>query len=239
MNQVTCFAHITHQDIRTLVTVLPLGILLILSPKSFAEPGFVPQVRPPMPKTVVLAALESLQVPEILKNLARKEITDMQSNGYVEAPEETVIYLDRVIDTASLQPLRTIKPTLRINPANLQMTPFAQMTAMGAIPAGTYTPEGWTAVQRVFAAPELGLIGLEEIDYVAAGGGLLMIKEAVNEDINGFPGIRRVKKSNSNKSITELTWATNRKIYTLSMNRYLANNTSSNEFMALANSIKD
>lgn len=90
---------------------------------------------------------------------------------------------------------------------------------LGAVPSGIKTTEGWTAVSRLIVEPKLGLMMLEEIDYVASGGGLTMIKEAINEDINGRPAIFRAKTSHGGKSITELTWATDQKIYTLSSNR--------------------
>lgn len=59
------------------------------------------------------------------------------------------------------------------------------------------------------------------IEQVAAGGGLMMIKEAINEDVNGYPAILRVRKGLSKKAVSELTWATDQKIYTLSTNSAL------------------
>lgn len=48
-----------------------------------------------------------------------------------------------------------------------------------------------------------------------------MIKEAINEDVNGYPAILRVRKGLSKKAVSELTWATDQKIYTLSTNSAL------------------
>lgn len=224
---------------RALLAALTMGLLFTLSPGSYTGHVAVFQKEPPMPHGVVLKALDSLPVPAALKTNAMNEISDMSSKGYVITSEEAVIYLERMKDTAALQPLNNVQHLLKIKPANLQPTPFAQMKALGAIPSGAYTDKGWTALQRIFQAPGSNLFGLEEIDYAATGGGLLMIKEAVNQDINGFPGILRVKKSNSNRSTTELTWATSKKIYTLSTNRDLTGDATTNEFLALAKSIKE
>ena len=168
--------------------------------------------------------LANHEVPEALKNQARQEIEQHGKQGYTDASEEAVSYLGRAVAAAqrsgdgSLRSMEQIAGSLAISPASLSGTDLETAKLLGASTAGAYKKEGWTGLVRVFVAPGLGPVVLEEFDFVAGGGGLVMIKEAVNEDINGYPAILRMKKSLSGKSVTELTWVSDRKIFTMRAN---------------------
>lgn len=168
--------------------------------------------------------LANHEVPEVLKNQARHEIEQHGKHGYTDASEESVSYLDRAVATAQgtgkggLKSMEQIFSTLAISPASLSGTDLEKAKLLGASTAGAYRNEGWTGLVRVFVAPGLGPVVLEEYDFVAGGGGLVMIKEAVNENINGYPAVLRVKKSLSGKSVAELTWVSDRKIFTMRAN---------------------
>lgn len=144
----------------------------------------------------------------------------MATKGYVDAPDDAVGYIEKAQQDASLKSWQETRGKLKVNAALVQGQQFddAGLKMLGAVTGGTLAPEGWTAVSRLFVAPGVGVTMLEEIDYVAAGGGLMMIKEAINHEVNGHPAILRVKKGRSGKAVTELTWASAGKIYTLSTN---------------------
>lgn len=205
---------------------------------------------PPMPSGVVIKSIEVMEMPDILKNQARNEISQMKSLGYVDAPEETISYIDKAIQTLNnsgkspeadkekgLKPLQEIQPMLKVNPSLLPES-NEKIRMLGAAPGGVLTPEGWSSLTRVFVIPKLGTLMLEENDYIASGGGLVMIEEAVNQNINDYPAIFRIKKSQGGKSVTELTWATDRKIYNLSLNGRVEG-AALDDFINLAESIID
>lgn len=206
---------------------------------------------PPMPQGIVIEPLDKHPVPDLLKQEAKREIAEMNSKGSVDVPEEAVSYIERAASNATnapkagaadpgnpaFKPMYEVEPALAVLPAHLPGTKFDRGEILGAAPGGVKTDRGWTAVSRVFNMSQ-GKVLLEEIDYVAAGGGLVMIKEAINQDVNGHPAILRVKGSRSGKSVTELTWATDRKIYNLSMNK-AAKGKALAEFLELAQSLQD
>lgn len=207
---------------------------------------------PPMPSGVVIKSLEFMEAPDVLKNQAKNEISQMKSLGYAYAPEGAISYIDRAVQTLSnngkppdtdskeekrLRPLQEIRSKLKVNPSLLPES-IKKPQILGATPGGTLTEGGWTSLTRVFVVPKLGTLMLVETDYTASGGGLIMIKEAINQNINGHPAILRKKKSQTGKSITELTWATDIKIYNLSLNR-MVKGAALDRFINIAQSITD
>lgn len=204
---------------------------------SYAAQGNATE--PAISKGITVLPLDQHPVPDVLKTQARLELTQMKDKGYVDATEDSVSYLDKAKEDMDkrLKPMAEVAPKLKLSPANLGSSSLGQAVLLGATASGGYTEEGWTGLNRIFVVPKMGIVGLEEVDYIASQGGMAFIKEAINQDVNGFPAILSVKKSRSNKGLTELTWATDRKIYTLSTNHALKNQKSIDEFLALARSI--
>ncbi len=196
-------------------------------------------MEPAVSTGVTILPLDQHPVPDVLKTQARVELTQMKGKGYVDATEAAVSYLDKAKENKDkqLKSMAEVMPKLKINPANVESSPLGQAVLLGATASGGHTEEGWTGLNRIFVVPKLGLVGLDEVDFIASQGGIAFIKEAINQDVNGFPAILSVKQSRSNKGLTELTWATGQKIYTLSTNRALKNQKSIDEFLALARSI--
>ena len=58
---------------------------------------------------------------------------------------------------------------------------------------------------------------LQEWDYVADGGGITIVKEAMNTTVGKFPAQLSRKRSPSGKVMTELSWATEKKYFTLTV----------------------
>jgi len=200
--------------------------------------------QPPMVRGVKVEPLANHQVPETLKSQARSEIDQVRTQGYVDVPDEVVSYLDRAVAAAQatgegrLRPIQEIPGGLKLSPASLQGTVLEKARFLGAAPAGAYSKEGWSGLVRVFVAARIGPVVLEEFDFVAGEGGLVMIEEAINESVNGRPAILRTKKGAGGKSMTELTWASDRKIYTLRA-KSTDNPRSAGELVALARGIVD
>lgn len=229
--------------IKKIVLTTAFSMLAVSIPfhTTYAAPGGVPGgvMEPAVSTGITILPLDQQPVPDVLKNQARLEMGQMKSRGYVDATEDAVSYLDRAKADKDkrLKPMTEVAPKLKINPANLGSSTLGQAVLLGATASGGHTEAGWTGLNRIFVVPRFGLVGLDEVDYIASQGGAAFIKEAINQNVNGFPAILSVKQSRSNKGLTELTWATDQKIYTLSTNRALKNQKSIDEFLALAHSI--
>lgn len=240
MNIIKRFA--TLSDFSGNVLMLFISICFIVLSYTYVNAEGIQDSPPPIINGILIEPLDNQPVPEILKNQARKEIEQMAESGYVEAPDEMINYMENAQKSqdGSVKPWQEVRSTLKITPSTIQGRDFeaAELKMMGAGTGGILTPEGWTAVTRIFVIPGIGLAMLEEIDYVASGGGLILIKEAINQDINGSPAIFRVKKSHRGKVITELTWATDKKIYHLSLNS-AAQGKARGAFLDFARSISD
>jgi hypothetical protein len=218
----------------TAFNMLAVGIPLHT---THAAPGGATE--PAVSTGITILPLDQHPVPDVLKNQAKLELTQMKSRGYVDATEDSVSYLDKAKEDKDkrLKSMTEVAPKLKVSPTNLGSSALGQAVLLGATASGGHTEKGWTGLNRLFVVPKFGLVGLDEVDYIASQGGMAFIKEAINQDVNGFPAILSVKQSRSNKGLTELTWATHQKIYTLSTNRALKNQKDIDEFMALARSI--
>lgn len=229
---------------KTIVLTTAFSMLAVCIPfhAIYAAPGGETEPTFPSPPRltgVTIVPLDQQPVPDVLKNMARRQTAQMKSRGYVDVTEDEVSYLDKLkadVDKR-LKPMTEVAPTLKVDPANLGSSPLRLAVLLGAVAEGAYTEEGWTGLTRLFVVPTFGLVGLEESDYVAGRGGVAFTKEAINQEVNGFPAVLVVQQSRSNKGLTELSWATDRKDYTLSTNRALKDQKSVDEFLALARSI--
>ncbi len=204
---------------------------------TYAAPGGV--VGPTVSIGITILPLEQHPVPDVLKTQAKLEFTQMKKKGYIDVTEDAVSYLDRTKENKEkrLKPMIDVSSKLKIIPANLDASPLRQATLLGASASGGYTEDGWTGLNRIFIVPNLGIVGLEELDFLASEGGMAFIEEAINQDVNGYPAILSVKQSRSKKGLSELTWATDRKIFTLSTNRALKMQKSIDQFIDIARSI--
>lgn len=195
----------------------------------------------PKPKGLVIESLENQPVPEHLKEMARNEYKQMREQGFADAPEEAVAELDRYLLPKNKERLKTmdeLRQVLLIQPADLTGTPFAAAEFIGGVTMGVAVEDKWTGIARLFKVRSLGIIKLEEWDFTATDGGIIFAKEFINEDINGIPAILVAKESLSGKTMTEVTWVTDKKVYTLtSSHKLLRNDKKRDEFLALARSL--
>ena len=222
-----------------IVLTTAFSIFAVNIPLQMTHAATEGATEPAISTGITILPLDQHPVPDVLKSQARLELTQMKDKGWIDATEDSVSYLDKAKEDMNkqLKPMGEIAPKLKLSPANLGSSILGQAVLLGATANGGYTEEGWTGLNRIFVVPKFGIVGLEEVDYVASQGGMAFIKEAINQDVNGFPAILSVKQSRSNKGLTELTWATDQKIYTLSTNRALKKQRSIDEFVALARSI--
>lgn len=123
--------------------------------------------------------------------------------------------IDRVIP--QLRPYQTLmnEKQLAVRPAQLHATELDGAQELGAVLAGTKLENGWTGLVRVFHLPKFGFITLEELDFGATGGGIGIVAELVNNNVNGQPAVLLSQRTASGRSLTTLSWASSTKRYKL------------------------
>lgn len=196
--------------------------------------------------------LDEMNVPESFKQIAQDEINQMATNGFVKTNKEHLGYINKIFtgkynelpDNApaeydfaiTARPLEELRPFLAVNPANIPLKQF-RIKDKGSLAAGSITDNGWTTLIRLMNVPGVGRVALEEHDYTASGGGISLIEEAINADVNGNPAILRLKQSGDKKrSTTELFWVTDSKSYRMVTDNKLKGN-GSNRFFSLARAL--
>lgn len=192
---------------------------------------------------ISIRPLDQHTIPQQLKANIKEDIEKMNSRGYIDATKSEVSMLDRAKKKGRkyLKPLNDLLPNLAIRPAELNNSEFTISGAklLGAMATGGLSNGKATGIFRLFAVPKLGLIGLSEIDYVENHGGMIMIEESINHEINGQPAVLLVKKSQEGKGYSELKWPTDEKIFTLTTNRAIIGDKSINNFLEFARSIQN
>lgn len=154
------------------------------------------------------------ELPAAMRRVTEGQMAE-RATGYESVPEEVFIhgrnYRNRIRqngDAAS---------KIKVKLSDVSKTALSSYRYEGFIPDGP-TPDGpWTSVTRVFHRADGTLLMLHEWDYVSDGGGVLMVKEAMNTTVGGTPAQLSHKKSPSGNVLTELSWATKSKYYTLSV----------------------
>lgn len=225
-----------------------LGSLIYMSNFSYAANAPVIPAAPAIPgmpteaiEGISILPLDKQPVPNELKDLARMDISQMKRNGFIDAPESVVAILDTInVARKSKDPLlklpAEITRSLVFSPSTLGSL-LSEATLLDAEGSGGLTEKGWTGLYRLFAVQNIGLVKLEEVDYIVSKGGWGIIKEAINQDVNGHPAILNVKQSQSGKGLSELVWATDRKIFTLTLNKAVKDKVTIDAFLKLANGI--
>lgn len=154
------------------------------------------------------------------------------AKGYVEMPDEQVSWLDAMPKAA--KPLSDQKGQVKVKLADLEKTPFHSLRFLGAVREGP--PR---SLSRVFLFPNGAVVLLREWDYLAEGGGIMIPKERINEQVNGTPAVLGIAQAPGGKAISELSWVTENKSYSLIVAGNVRRNGQYKKVMELANSIKD
>jgi hypothetical protein len=107
----------------------------------------------------------------------------------------------------AVKPAAQVLPNTSIQLASLDRTPFAQMTLLGYLPAGTVPQGPWTAVERLFAKPSGELVLLKEWDFGLDGGGVVVFEEMLNTTVGRARATFVVTKDGATTQ-TMVTWIT-------------------------------
>lgn len=173
-----------------------------------------------IPPGLSVDSIDNIDVPDVIRSISKNQHLQMKERGYADASEEEVVVLERYAmkeNKKYIKDMSDVIPTLAITPSELSGPVFERGKLKGAMASGGHTKSGWTGVTRLYQFPQLGLVKLEELDYIASGSGVVVVKEFINDDVDGNIATYMVKKSLSGKSLSELTWFTENKMFVLSV----------------------
>lgn len=94
----------------------------------------------------------------------------------------------------------------------LEGIPLAEVSTSGGHREGR-----WTGSTRSWDVPGLGFVELNEYEYKESGGSITLVKEAINVDIHGYPGVLKVSRSDDGMTSLSLGWVTDRSVYRLDL----------------------
>ena len=229
---------------RNTIWYLVLGTLSVSTVFLMSDPTTTKgQSLPPKPKSEVrgiqIDSLANQPITPLMKELAKKEISEMAAKGYINATEDEVLDLEKYQpEKEHIRPIKEVGGKLKSKMANLGIA-FKTLKLNGAIAHGVNVDGLWTMVTRFFAAPDGTTLTLEEWDYNASGGGVIMTREWINESVGSHPANLVIKESPSGKAVTTLEWYTERKGYTLTTSENVKKKGSLQRLLALAASIED
>ena len=221
----------------TLFSIKWVGLSIFLLAHSFPLHAEEPPVMPEPGVHIIPEDSQSF-TPE-MKAEDRKERTDMQTKGYVDATDDEVEGLEkykREKKVGNIRPIQEIEGKITFKLASGGSS--QELKLDGAVAHGAYADGKWTMVTRFFTTKQGTTVTLEEWDYITAGGGVYISQEAINADINGHPAILVIKQSSSGKAVTTLTWFTDQKGYILTTSDNVKKKGTLQEFLDLAKSVQ-
>lgn len=197
--------------------------LILAGGVTFAQTGRPPTPTPPPPPIVMsgiqVVPLDQHDLPEQAKAEIRSRIERQKQGKVVMSSEAEVPDLDATVqkNARKLVSIDKLQQEVGLHgrPSDVTRSQLGKYALIGASQAGTRISSGWTGLTRVFNAPQVGHIVLEEIDLGASGGGATIIQELINERVGDYPAILLSQKASNHRSLTTLTWFSTTKRYRL------------------------
>lgn len=134
---------------------------------------------------------------------------------YGEISDDAVIYMQNY--HAQMRKVSDIEKNLTFKLADLSRGELNQYKLEGAYPEGPTKAGPWSSVTRVFKRDDNVTIMLHEWNYVGDGGGIMIIEELMNAKVGKTPARLSVKKSPTGRISSELMWASNTRLFTLTV----------------------
>ncbi len=184
------------------------------------------EVKPPLPRggSIQPPSVMILKSSQMRSPGARTRIPIIQEQierlGYQEVSDDDVspISLDNVKN--QFIPMEEITKNISSPISIISTGVYKTMTLAGAIASGAAKKTGkWTHVSRYFSLENGDVLVLVESDYKAGEYSVIIPEELVNETVNGSPASMVTKKTRAGKFLTELSWFTENKMYTLHLSR--------------------
>ncbi len=175
-------------------------------------------------------------LPQELRDITAKQMEDEKDLGYVPVDDMTMSFYYGGYANYLLPPQETASG-FTVALADLSGTPFERLRLNGIVPDGPSPP--WARATRVYTDAGGAAFFLEEWDYVASGGGALILKETINAQVGDAPAVMTIHQSPSGQSVTNLGWYSDRKSYILTVTGKWQNGAKRENLLSLARSIRE
>ncbi|WP_141111241.1 hypothetical protein [Chromobacterium haemolyticum] len=180
------------------------------SPVSGMEPGKLKVIS----IDKLPAALKQTSEEDLKRDVRNKSVVDGRVD-YERISDEAVLYATTYQNR--LRTLQDVSVNAKSKLADIGASKLNTYRFEGVVPQGPSLRGPWSSFDRIFRRPDGVLIILHEWDFVADGGGVMAVKELMNLKIQGLPARFVVKKSPSGKKVSELTWVSSKKYYTIAV----------------------
>jgi hypothetical protein len=223
--------------------------VVFLTVSAYATPP-VPAMRSPdaggiaIPSNgqVSIISIDQLPLPSresATKDKKRFDTSSLAGEGVLEhrnLEEAQVAGVDQMIRSA--KPEEFVAGKLRVKLATTGAE-FADLKFVGFYPEGTAKDGPWSWMARLFVGSNGEVVRLSEWDFRADNGGLLLIKEFLNQEVSGSPATLSISKAKSGRVLWSLTWSREGKQYTLDLLTASFNLDDKKRILALGNGLRD
>ena len=180
------------------------------SPVSGLEPGRLTVIS----IDELPAALKKNSEEDLKRDVKNRSVTG-EVAVYEKISDEAVLYATTYQNR--LRTLQEASSNAKSKLADIGASKLNDYRFEGVVPQGSSLRGPWSSFDRIFRRPDGTLIVLHEWDFVADGGGVMAVKELMNLKIQNVPARFVVKKSPSGKKVSELTWVSSKKYYTIAV----------------------
>lgn len=167
---------------------------------------------------LIIIPLAEWDAPASAKDSVARGIAN-QSKGTLKAASGSIPSTDEVLgrlaDTRRSD--AELRQLLGYAPAEISRTPIGAAELLSTEPTGSFKEGKWTGVTRSYRVPKVGVIILEENDYIASGRVITLFRETLNENVNGTPARASASRSDDGKGQAELRWVTPQRSFTLTL----------------------
>lgn len=186
--------------------------------KQLIEQSKAQKAREEAPQYLTITSLSDYPAPPAVKD---NIITGIRARerGVLDSPENSIPSTSTIV--ANLSPaIKTeseLRQLLSYTPVNISRTALKDAKLIGTNATGKITSDGATGLVRTFDVPHRGLVILSEDDYLASQTRLTIIRETLNETVNGTPARSYAARSKDGRGKAEVRWVTPQKSYWLTL----------------------
>jgi hypothetical protein len=173
------------------------------------------------------------------KDRKRFDTSSLASEGVLEhrdLEETQVARIERMIRSAKPEAFVAGKLRVKLSRTGAE---FANLKFVGFYPEGTAKDGPWSWMARLFVGSNGEVVRLSEWDFRADNGGLLLIKEFLNQEVSGSPATLSISIAKSGRVLWSLTWSREGKQYTLDLLTASFNLDDKKRILALGNGLRD
>jgi len=239
---------------RSAVRVLAIANLLLLSAAVVAQPvppGVLPE--PPAGKKIVVhmkdlnpdqqSAVLGAQASRLARaNRLLAQSTSSRKDEWkgvhaFEADEDHVGQLTALLRKAV--PFSEVAGKFTVKLSRLEGPKFSDLALRGFVPEGLKRNGPWTWMTRMYSAADGSIVSISEWDFESDGGGILVIPETKNVEINGSLGELHVAVAPSGKELWMVDWSTSAKKFHLDLSPSSGMSSPKTRILEIARALQD